>query len=134
MKRRTATDVSSNDHATRSKARKRTTEYKDEKADEPRTIDELISARANESETKDEPIFSYPTSGTAYVDYTPAQLNQLAEHAASHYSSIVPCRLHSSDPVEVIAVLGPSTFEYFISLLALSKLGHTVLLVSSSSH
>ena len=96
----------------------------------PRTINELIRARAIEPDSKDKPILSYPESGR-YIDYTPAQLNELADNATFYYAQCVPRRFSSDDPVRVVAVLGPSNFDYFITLLALSKLGHTVLLLST---
>jgi acyl-coenzyme A synthetase/AMP-(fatty) acid ligase len=43
----------------------------------------------------------------------------------------MPQRLSSSDPEIVVGLLGPSNFEYFISILALAKLGHTVLFLST---
>lgn len=39
--------------------------------------------------------------------------------------------MSSSDPVQVVGLLGPSDFEYLITLLAVSRLGHTVLLLST---
>ena len=95
-----------------------------------RTLTDLIRARAREPGLKDQPILSYPSCGTAYVDYTLAQLDELADKAACFYGSLVPGRKSSAEPAQVVALLGPSTLAYFITLLALSRLGHTVLFLS----
>jgi len=95
----------------------------------PLTIDELIRQRSEEAGS--EVIFSYPSSGTEYVDYTYHQLDVYASRLAHKYKSIIPQRKSSSDPECVVGLLGPSDFEYFISILALTKLGHTVLFLST---
>jgi acyl-CoA synthetase (AMP-forming)/AMP-acid ligase II len=95
----------------------------------PLTIDELIRERA--AEGPNEPILSYPSSGIEYVDYTYRQLNTFASRVAQKYKTLIPQRLSSSDPETVVGLLGPSNFEYFITILALSKLGHTVLFLST---
>lgn len=96
----------------------------------PATIDELIKLRAEEAEGTS-PIVSYPSKGLEYTDYTPQQLDIFTTRAAAHYASIITPRLRSSDPVQVIGLLGPSRFEYYVTLLALSRLGHTVLFLST---
>ncbi|THX41432.1 acetyl-CoA synthetase-like protein [Aureobasidium pullulans] len=98
--------------------------------EEPKTINDLIRLRAQE-DCSDEPIVAYPSSGTNYVHYTPKQLDAFAERAASHYSAFIPQRTSSSDPVHVIGLLGPSNLEYLITLLAITRLGHTVLFLST---
>lgn len=55
----------------------------------------------------------------------------LVEAAAVQYSKAIPQRLASVDPVQVVGLLGVSDFEYLITLLAVSRLGHTVLLLST---
>lgn len=95
----------------------------------PRTIDELL--RQISSEKSRDPILSYPSSGIDYVDYTASQLDVLALRTAKHYSSFLPQRKSSSDSESVVALLGPSNFEYLISILALTKLGHSVLFLST---
>ncbi|KAJ5739371.1 hypothetical protein N7533_012155 [Penicillium manginii] len=87
------------------------------------TIDDLVRVRAT-GETAHEPIVAYPSSGTDYIYYTPPP-------AAVYYSKIIPQRLSSNDPVQVVGLLGPSDFEYLITLQAVSRLGHTVLLLST---
>lgn len=100
------------------------------KNETPSTIDELIKLRANQ-EGKDAPIIAYPEQGTEYNDYTPSQLDQFVERAASFYAASIAQRITSDDPVQVIGLLGPSDFSYLVSFLAISRLGHSVLLLST---
>lgn len=96
----------------------------------PRTVDELIRLRAQQA-GNDVGIVAYPDSGTNYIDYTPKQLDELVDRAATHYSNIIPQRSTSDDPVEVVGVLGASDLSYLISILAISRLGHSALLLST---
>jgi acyl-CoA synthetase (AMP-forming)/AMP-acid ligase II len=95
----------------------------------PFTIDELIRQRSDE--LPNEAIISYPSSGIEYVDYTFRQLDAFASRVARRYKGLIPQRVSSSDPETVVGLLGPSNFEYFLSILALTKLGHTVLFLST---
>ncbi|RAH86917.1 acetyl-CoA synthetase-like protein [Aspergillus japonicus CBS 114.51] len=94
------------------------------------TINHLLQTRAK-GRLGHEPIVAYPSSGTNYVYYSPQQLNTFVEAAAVHYAKSIPQRRSSEDPVQVVGLLGPSDFEYLITLLAISRLGHTVLLLST---
>ncbi|KAJ6183712.1 hypothetical protein N7519_005013 [Penicillium mononematosum] len=95
------------------------------------TVNDLLRAKAS-GEAAHKPIVGYPSSGTDYVYYTPhQQLDLLVEAAAVYYCKDIPQRLSSNDPVQVVGLLGVSDFEYLISLLAISRLGHTVLLLST---
>ncbi|KAL4948869.1 hypothetical protein BDW69DRAFT_203240 [Aspergillus filifer] len=94
------------------------------------TIDELLRARV-EGDKADEPIVAYPTKGTDYKYYTPRELHNLVEAASVTYAKTIPQRRTSDDLVQVVGLLGPSDFEYLITLLAVSRLGHTVLLLST---
>ncbi|KAL4744008.1 hypothetical protein BDV11DRAFT_210719 [Aspergillus similis] len=94
------------------------------------TIDDLVRVRA-EGDKADEPIVAYPVEGTEYKYYTPGELHNLVEAASVHYARLIPQRRTSDDPVQVVGLLGPSDFEYLITLLAVSRLGHTVLLLST---
>jgi acyl-CoA synthetase (AMP-forming)/AMP-acid ligase II len=96
---------------------------------DPLTIDELIRQRAIEE--PNEAIISYPSSGIEYADYTFRQLDIFASRVAQRYKAIIPQRSSSSDAETVVGLLGPSNFEYFVSVLALTKLGHTVLFLST---
>jgi acyl-CoA synthetase (AMP-forming)/AMP-acid ligase II len=95
----------------------------------PLTIDELIRQRS--LVTPNEPIVSYPSSGIEYVNYTYDLLDLFASRVAQKYMTLIPQRSSSSEPETVVGLLGPSNFEYFISILALTKLGHTVLFLST---
>ncbi|KAF7185422.1 Adenylate-forming reductase [Pseudocercospora fuligena] len=97
---------------------------------EARTVDELIKLRSVQKGCN-EPIISYPDSGTNYIDYTPKQLDDLVEQVACIYAATVPQRISSDDPVQVIGMLGDSDLSYLVSLLAVSRLGHTALLLST---
>ncbi|RAL12493.1 acetyl-CoA synthetase-like protein [Aspergillus homomorphus CBS 101889] len=94
------------------------------------TIDHLLQSRAK-GRLGDEPIVAYPSFGTNYIYYSPKQLDAFVETASIHYAKAIPQRRSSEDPVQVVGLLGPSGFEYLITLLALSRLGHTVLLLST---
>ncbi|OKL58807.1 hypothetical protein UA08_05740 [Talaromyces atroroseus] len=94
------------------------------------TIDSLLRLRANGSKAK-HPIVAYPSTGTEYAFYSPSQLNVFVENAAIHYAKVIPQRRSSAEPVRVVGLLGPSSLEYLITLLAVSRLGHTVLLLST---
>ncbi|KAL4796776.1 hypothetical protein BDV19DRAFT_360395 [Aspergillus venezuelensis] len=94
------------------------------------TIDDLLRARA-EGDQADEAIVAYPTKGTKYKYYTPRELHDLVEAASVTYAKTIRQRRTSDDPVQVVGLLGPSDFEYLITLLAVSRLGHTVLLLST---
>jgi acyl-CoA synthetase (AMP-forming)/AMP-acid ligase II len=101
----------------------------DDEVRDPLTIDELIRQRAKAEPNK--PIVSYPSSGIDYVDYTYRQLDVFAARLAQRYKAMIPQRSSSSDAEIVVGLLGPSNFEYFVSILALTKLGHTVLFLST---
>jgi acyl-CoA synthetase (AMP-forming)/AMP-acid ligase II len=96
----------------------------------PSTVDELIRLRASQEE-RDAPIIAYPEQGTSYNDYTPYQLDRVVERAASFYATAIAQRRTSDDPVQVIGLLGPSDFSYLVAFLAISRLGHSVLLLST---
>ncbi|KAL2814280.1 hypothetical protein BJX63DRAFT_392630 [Aspergillus granulosus] len=94
------------------------------------TVDDLLRARA-EGDKADESIVAYPFTGTEYTYFTPRELHHFVEAAAVKYAQVIPQRRTSNDPVQVVGLLGPSDFEYLITLLAVSRLGHTVLLLST---
>ncbi|PIA92957.1 Polyketide synthase HetM [Cercospora beticola] len=96
----------------------------------PRTVDELIKLRTLQKGS-DDPIISYPNEGTQYIDYSIKDIDHLIEQAACVYATTVKQRLKSSDPVQTIAFLGDSDLGYLISFLAISRLGHTALLLST---
>lgn len=94
-----------------------------------RTVDSLVRHRA--AHHPDKHIVSYPRTGVEYIDYTLRQLDVFAWRAAKWYSKELPGRASSSTKPSVIALHGPSNLEYLITLLALTKLGHSVLFLST---
>ena len=95
----------------------------------PRTIFELISIRARQ--LPDERILGYPSHDAEYVEYTFAQLEALSLEAAEIYSQQLPVRRRSNEDARVIALLGLSNLDYVIATLALTRLGFTVLFLST---
>ncbi|KAI8161980.1 Adenylate-forming reductase Nps11 [Colletotrichum sp. SAR 10_70] len=94
-----------------------------------KTVDELVRRRARAH--PDSVIVSYPSSGINYVDYTMRQLDVFAYRVAKFYEQRIPSRLNSEEKPTTVAVLGPSNFDYLITMLALTKLGHTTLFLST---
>ncbi|KAH0104444.1 acetyl-CoA synthetase-like protein, partial [Aureobasidium melanogenum] len=58
-------------------------------------------------------------------------LDKFVERAASFYAASIAQRITSDDPVQVIGLLGPSDLSYLVAFLAISRLGHSVLLLST---
>ncbi|RFU33078.1 hypothetical protein B7463_g3281, partial [Scytalidium lignicola] len=96
--------------------------------DSCRTIDELLRTQA--SYASSQPVVFYPPSNVNYVGYSTLQLDTYAFRAAKLYIPDIPARKSSSEEPIVVGLLGVSNFDYIITLLALTKLGHTVLLLS----
>ena len=94
-----------------------------------KTIDGLMGRRAR-LHPHDHAV-SYPSEGIKFVDYTMQDLDVFAWRVAKHYESRLPVRRSSEEKPTVVALLGPSNLEYLVTKLALSKLGHTVLLLST---
>lgn len=94
-----------------------------------RTVDGLLRSRA--TSYPGIPIVSYPSSGVEYVDYTLQQLDVFAYRVAKHLEATIRTRTTSEQKRTVVALLGPSNFEYLVTLLALMKAGHTVLFLST---
>ncbi|KAH8647661.1 aminoadipate-semialdehyde dehydrogenase large subunit [Xylariales sp. PMI_506] len=94
-----------------------------------RTIGELIEIKA--SEQPSQPIISYPSQGIEYVDYTYANLQDFSSNCAGILGYRLPLRQASTEAERVVAILGPSDFDYLINVLALSSLGFTVLFLST---
>jgi acyl-CoA synthetase (AMP-forming)/AMP-acid ligase II len=93
-----------------------------------RTIDELLRTQATSD--SGQPIIFYPTSYVNYAGYSMLQLDTFAFRAAKLYMSDIPARKSSNEEPLVVALLGVSNLDYIITLLALTKLGHTVMLLS----
>ena len=95
----------------------------------PRTITELVDLRAEENPLA--PIISYPSKGLEYVDYSYSDLQSYTRNAAALLAQNIAVRQSSYEPEKVVALLGPSDFAYFINAVALSRLGFTVLYLST---
>lgn len=93
------------------------------------TVDELVRTRARAH--PDRVIVSYPSSGIEYVDYTMQQLDVYAFRVAKYFQQFLPTRSSSEEKPLAVALLGPSNFDYLVTLLALTKLGHTTLFLST---
>lgn len=102
-----------------------------EKADDApiQTVDALIRHRARTFPNAT--IVAYPSSGIEFVDYSMRQLDVFAYRVARHYQTFIPTRTSSDIKPTTVALLGPSNFEYAVTMLALTKLGHTVLFLST---
>ncbi|KAL1847941.1 putative NRPS-like protein biosynthetic cluster [Paecilomyces lecythidis] len=96
---------------------------------DPRTIDELVRHRA--SLGSGQPVIAYPRSGIDYVEYSMRDLDVFAYRVATKVASRIPVRSSSSEKQTVVGMLGPSDLSYLVNLLALSKLGHSALLLST---
>jgi acyl-CoA synthetase (AMP-forming)/AMP-acid ligase II len=97
--------------------------------DSLRTVDELLRARA-----KSHPhlaVVAYPSSGIEYVEYTFQQLDIFAYRVGAHLQLSMPSRASSEVKRTVVAMLGPSNLEYLVTMMALIKLGHTILFLST---
>ncbi|KIX02564.1 uncharacterized protein Z518_08505 [Rhinocladiella mackenziei CBS 650.93] len=95
----------------------------------PRTISELMSLSARE--LPNEPILGYPSHELDYVEYTFSDLELFSSRAARIYSQKIPVRTVSEQDARVVALLGPSNLDYVITTLALTRLGFTVLFLST---
>ena len=105
------------------------TTIKDHSEDKIQTVDSLLRHRAR---TYPNAIaVAYPRSGIDYVDYTLQQLDVFAYRVARHYQSWIPTIKSSAEKPTTVALFGPSNFDYLVSMLALAKLGHTVLFLST---
>lgn len=93
------------------------------------TVDALIRHRARTFPHAT--IVAYPRSGVDFVDYSMQQLDVFAYRVARHYQTFIPSRTSSDVKPTTVALLGPSNFEYAVTMLALTKLGHTVLFLST---
>ncbi|KAA8644467.1 hypothetical protein EYZ11_011175 [Aspergillus tanneri] len=93
------------------------------------TIDELVRHRTTLGSCQ--PVISYPRTSADYVDYSLRQLDVFAFRVAKVLAAHIPPRSSSLETPAVVALLGISDLDYLVTLLALSKLGHTGLLFST---
>ncbi|KAE8556190.1 hypothetical protein EYB25_000890 [Talaromyces marneffei] len=95
----------------------------------PQTIDGLIRHRAKL--LGDTPLVYYPHTGIDYVGYSMRQLDIFAHRVAQKLASRLPPRTSSSEKPIVVSLLGPSDLSYLATFWALSKLGHSILFLST---
>ncbi|KAE8377409.1 acetyl-CoA synthetase-like protein [Aspergillus bertholletiae] len=95
----------------------------------PLTVDELVRSRA--SVGSEQPVICYPRTGINYVDYPLRQLDIFAFRVAGAIAAQVPPRASSNQTPTVVSLLGTSDLSYLVMLLAVAKLGHTGLLLST---
>ncbi|KAL4922880.1 hypothetical protein BDW62DRAFT_207531 [Aspergillus aurantiobrunneus] len=96
---------------------------------EPFTIDELVRHRASLGPSQ--PVVFYPRTGIEYSEFPLQQLDVFAYRVATILANVIPPRKSSSESPTVVALLGPSDLNYLVLLLAVTKLGHAGLLLST---
>lgn len=93
------------------------------------TFDQLLRTQA--LRIPDEPFISCSKFGAVYEEFTFSQINTFAYRAAKQYSKFNAPRSKSSSPPRVVALLGISNLDYLVSMAAVTKLGWTILLLST---
>ncbi|KAL4774429.1 hypothetical protein BDW60DRAFT_205598 [Aspergillus nidulans var. acristatus] len=96
---------------------------------EPLTVDELVRHRASLGPSQ--PVVYYPRAGIEYSEFPLQHLDVFAYRVAKILAEKIPPRKSSSECPAVIALLGPSDLDYLVLLLAVTKLGHAGLLLST---
>lgn len=96
---------------------------------EPLTVDALVRHRASLGSSQ--PAVYYPRTGIEYSKFPLHQLDVYALRVAKILAEVVPPRKTSSETPTVVGLLGPSDLNYLVLLLALTKLGHTGLFLST---
>ncbi|KAL2870950.1 putative NRPS-like enzyme [Aspergillus lucknowensis] len=100
-----------------------------EPQEEPLTVDQLVRHRASLGPSQ--PVVFYPRTGIQYSEFPLHQLDVFAFRVANLLAKVVPTRTSSSETPTVVALLGPSDLDYLVLMLALTKLGHSCLLLST---
>ncbi|KJK63632.1 Male sterility protein [Aspergillus parasiticus SU-1] len=95
----------------------------------PLTVDELVRSRA--SLGSEQPVICYPRTGIEYMDYPLRQLDIFSFRVAGGIAAKVSPRASSRETPTVVSLLGTSDLSYLVMLLAVAKLGHTGLLLST---
>ncbi|KAJ0419446.1 hypothetical protein BJY00DRAFT_302185 [Aspergillus carlsbadensis] len=96
---------------------------------EPVTVDQLVRHRASLGPSQ--PVVYYPRAGIEYSEFPLQQLDVFAYRIANVLAKVIPPRTSSSQKPVVVALLGPSDLNYLVLMLALTKLGHSGLLLST---
>ncbi|KAL7268911.1 hypothetical protein RUND412_008444, partial [Rhizina undulata] len=97
------------------------------------SIDELL--RIQYKRIPNVPVVSYPSEGaTVYEHFTPSDFDRFANGAVKQYSKSLAKNTTftlSSTGQRIVALLGPSNLDYLVSIFALSRLGYTILFLST---
>ncbi|KAL2814499.1 hypothetical protein BJX63DRAFT_420833 [Aspergillus granulosus] len=96
---------------------------------EPLTVDQLVRHCASLGPSQ--PVIYYPRTGIEYSEFPLHQLDVFAFRVANVLAKIIPPRTSSSETPIIVALLGPSDLNYLVLMLALTKLGHSGLLLST---
>ncbi|KAF4544629.1 L-aminoadipate-semialdehyde dehydrogenase protein [Lasiodiplodia theobromae] len=95
------------------------------------TLDQVIRRRAETH--ADQVLISYPANESDFVDYTGADLERLTRLAATRYAGAfaqLDEATRPNGPSSTVALVGVSSLEYYITFLALQRLGLTSMFIS----
>lgn len=95
------------------------------------TLDQVIRRRAETH--ADQVLISYPANESDFVDYTGADLERLTRLAATKYAEAfaqLDEATRPNGPSSTVALVGVSSLEYYITFLALQRLGLTSMFIS----
>lgn len=97
------------------------------------TLNDVLETRARTH--TDRPLISYPKNETDLVDYTGAELDQLTRRVAVHAAQALgELSLKHDGRLDqrklAVAIVGISSFEYYLTFLALQRLGITTVFIS----
>ncbi|KAI0600274.1 hypothetical protein F4775DRAFT_599390 [Biscogniauxia sp. FL1348] len=93
------------------------------------SVNDLIVNRATIVPFKT--LLAYPGKDGVYISYTAKELDSFADEAAKQYVRLGLVPQEGRDESEVVAVLGPSNLDYIVTMLALTRIGFTVLFLST---
>ncbi|KKY18713.1 putative l-aminoadipate-semialdehyde dehydrogenase [Diplodia seriata] len=95
------------------------------------TLDEVIRRRAETHASQT--LLSYPTTDSDFVNYTGADLDRLTRLAAHHYAEAfaqLDEETRPNGPSSTVALVGVSSLDYYITFLALQRLGLSTMFIS----
>lgn len=80
----------------------------------------------------DKTVISYPDQELNFKHYTATDLDRLSRSAISTYPKSLRQSALDAEPgkAPAVAIVGPSSFEYYINILAVSRMGLTVMVMS----
>ncbi|KAL1623888.1 putative NRPS-like protein biosynthetic cluster [Diplodia seriata] len=95
------------------------------------TLDEVIRRRAETHASQT--LLSYPATDSDFVHYTGADLDRLTRLAAHHYAEAfaqLDEETRPNGPSSTVALVGVSSLDYYITFLALQRLGLSTMFIS----